>query len=227
MVRAQLFWFGVSTTFFFLFCWFLVYLSRFQKPNTNQMVKFLRGADMKRLHELFLTDGTLRDAISRLKYLQRERLRLHEARGIMAAAYYSMGVLMAWASSELQREAGFLKTGQGDELTAGLVEGHRQLLAAAGDFRDYALLALIKLNLWLIFCSHWWLPFPVPRIANLQEILGREFFATYGHIFRAVAEVTGHYDDGFTEEVLTALFKIKDLDATLALWRQSGRLNPA
>lgn len=152
---------------------------------------------------------------------------MHEARGIMAAACYSMSVLIAWATSELKREAGFLRIGQGDELTAGLVEGHRQLLVAARDFRGYALLALIKLNVWLVFCSHWWLPFPVPRIANLQKILGREFFAMYGQIFKAVAEVTGHYDDGFTEEVLTALFKIKDLDAMLALWRQSGMLKPA
>jgi hypothetical protein len=228
MVQLPIFWFwlGIGAIVLLAGCLFLAYLSRFQKPSTAELVKFLRGADMKRLHELFLTDGTLRGEIPRRRFLQRERRRLHEARGIMWAAYYSMRVLMAWAISEFNREAGFLRIGQGDALTADLVEGHRQLLAAARDFRNYALLALIQLNVWLIFCTHWWLPFPVPHIAGLQKIMGRDFFAAYGQLFKAVAEATGHYDEGFTEEVLTALFKIKDLDAMLALWRQSGMLNP-
>ncbi|HWZ43311.1 MAG TPA: hypothetical protein VNW97_07525 [Candidatus Saccharimonadales bacterium] len=226
MVRPQVFWFwvAISATFPFALYSFLTYLSRFQKPSTAELVRFLRGADLKRLFELFLTDGALRGLTSRRRFLQGERRRLHEAREIMRAVRYSMPVLMAWASSELHREAGFLKTGEGDEQTADLVDGHRQLLPAARDFHRYALLALFKINVWRVFCTHWWLPLPVPRIASLQKILGREFFLAYGHIFKAVAEVTGQYDDGFAEEVLAALFRIKDPEAMLALWRQSGML---
>jgi hypothetical protein len=226
MVRPQVFWFWfeVSAAVFLILCWFLAYLSRLQKPSTADVVRLLRGADMKRLSELFLTDGALRGAMPRRGFLRRERLRLHEAREIMRAVHYSMSVLMAWASNELRREARFLRRGEGDEQSADLVEGHRQLLPAARDFRRYAFLALIKLSVWRVFCTHWWLPLPAPRIANLQKILIWDFFRTYGQIFKAVAEVTGQYDDGFTEEVLAALFKIQDPDAMLTLWRQSGLL---
>jgi len=214
----------VSAAVFLMFFWFLAWLSRLQKPSTADMVRFLRGADMKRLSELFLTDGALRGVVSRRSFLQRERLRLHEAGEIMRAACYSMSVLIAWAGNELRREARFLSRGEGDEQSAEMVEGHRQLLSAARAFRRYTFLALIKLSVWRVFRTHWWLPAPAPRIAGLQKILAWDFFLTYGRIFKAVAEVTGQYDDGFTEQMLTALFKIQDPDTMLALWRQSGQL---
>lgn len=228
MARPQAFWywFEISAASFFLLCWLLAWLSRMRRPSTAEMVKLLRGADMKRFSEFFLTDDALRGALSRRGFLERQRVRIYEAREIMAAAFHSMSVLIAWAGSELRRESGFLRTGKGDEQSAALVEGHRQLLAAARDFRNYAFLVLVRLTFWQVFLTHWWLPLPPPRIAGIQRILGHDFFPAYGKVFKAAAEVTGQYFDGFTEEVLAALFRIDDPAAMIRLWRESGLLRP-
>jgi len=202
----------------------LAYLARFRRPATVDVRHFLRGADVKRMFSNILVGGCMEEIGSGREFLESHRMQMHEARKFMLAIFHDMGILIAWSEGALHMELvekPWEADGEVAEDGEKFVEGHRTLLAAAKEFRRYALFKLVRVNIGLLFHAHWMLRWTMPGWASLTES-GRGLLAVYGKIFKAVVEVTALYDEEFSEEFLKLLFKIEDPAKEIAAWRETG-----
>jgi hypothetical protein len=80
----------------------------------------------------------------------------------------------------------------------------RHLHAAAVEFRLFAILSLMKINLWLLFRTQSWLPLSPPSLAELNHLGSLRFFELYSNLTQAVSELGRHYGTEFRDELLRA-----------------------
>lgn len=176
--------------------------------------KFFRAADPKimmvQLNPMF--EEGLRMAMSRRAFLRQQRKNLHSVLEFLRCMAHSTLVAIELAHNELERE---LVRRPGMEESEQYVERARNLQETAAQFRIYCLLGILKVRLWIVFRTQWWLPFAPARIASLSDIRGLNFYAGYHAFIQAVSALGQLHGEEFKESFLHALIKTDPLDELL------------
>jgi hypothetical protein len=159
----------------------LIYLGRLKRPTLLDVCHFLKPINA----EMILNLGRSSKPYSmptRWHYVEL-RQQLLEIRRCFAALLFDLRLIIAWINSELHMELvekpwekewaenppseeERLMTQQDLEK---FVAGKRQLLAEACVLEKFVFGRQCRVYLWLIFRSHWFLPFPLPDLEDLTR----------------------------------------------------------
>lgn len=189
-------------------------LSRYPGLCVVDVSKFFRAADPKimmvQLNPIF--EEGLRMAMPRRNFLRQQRKNLHSVLEFLRCMAHSTLVAIELAHNELDRE---LIKRPGMEESEEYIARAKDLQEAAAQFRIYCLLGILKVRLWIIFRTQWWLPFTPARIASLSDIRGLNFYAGYQGFIQAVSALGQLHGPEFKESFLHALIKTDPLDEML------------
>lgn len=152
---------------------------------------------MKELNPLM--DEILRSTFSRREFRRSQRQRLYRMREIVSCMTHDAFIFIRLASTSLWLET---KERPGMEDSEKYIALATELQSAAVEFRVYALLALLRINFWLILRTQWWFPLPSPKIPSLGSMAGFNFHASYRRFRDAVASLCMQYGQEFHDEIV-------------------------
>ena len=188
---------SVSALYFFL-----GRLSKFPCRTIRDVPAFLQPVDSAGMMELLnpQTEEYLHSAMTGVALRLEQRKSLHFMREHLLRMSHNAHILLEWSNAELKRQI----VGQSEEDGECYRDCARQLHVAAIEFRLFAILSLIKINLWLAFRTQSWLPLSPPSLAELNHLGSLRFFELYSNLTRAVSELGRHYGTEFRDELLRA-----------------------
>jgi hypothetical protein len=188
---------GASALYFFL-----GRLSSFPCRTIRDVPAFLQPVDSAGIMELLnpRTEEYLHSAMTGVALRLEQRKSLHFMREHLLRMSHNAHILLEWSNAELTRQI----VGQSEEDGQCYRDCARQLHVAAIEFRLFAILSLIKINLWLAFRTQPWLPLSPPSLAELNHLGSLRFFELYSNLTRAVSELGRHYGTDFRDELLRA-----------------------
>ncbi|MCU1255300.1 MAG: hypothetical protein JWM83_1599, partial [Candidatus Angelobacter sp.] len=162
---------------------------------------FLQPVDSAGMMQLLnpQTEEFLHSAMTGLALRLEQRRSLHFMREHLLRLSHNAHILLEWANAELKKEI----VGRSTESEC-YRDSARQLHTAAIEFKCYANLSLVKINLWLAFRTQPWLPLSPPSLSTLGQVGGLRFFNLYSNLTRAVSELGRHYGSEFRDELLRA-----------------------
>lgn len=177
-------------------------LSRFPCRTIRDVPGFLQPVDSAGIMQLLnpQTEEFLHSAMTGLALRLEQRRSLHFMREHLLRLSHNARILLEWSNAELKRQI----VGQSEQDSECYRDCARQLHAAAIQFKLYATLSLIKINLWLVFRTQSWLPLAPPSLAALGQVGGLRFFNLYSNLTRAVSDLGRHYGTEFRDELLRA-----------------------
>ena len=181
---------------------FLGSLSRFPCRTIRDVPAFLQPVDSASMIQLLNaeTEEYLHSAMTSLALRLEQRRSLHFLREHLMRMSHNAHILLEWSNAELKREI----VGQNEADSECYRDCARRLHTAAVEFRLYAVLSRIKINMWLAFRTQAWLPLSAPSLADLSQVAGLRFFTLYSNLTRAVSELGRHYGNEFRDELLRA-----------------------
>ena len=181
---------------------FLGRLSSFPCRTIRDVPAFLQPVDSAGMMELLnpQTEEYLHSAMTGVALRLEQRKSLHFMREHLLRMSHNAHILLEWSNAELKRQI----VGQSEEDGECYRDCARQLHAAAIEFRLFAILSLIKINLWLVFRTQAWLPLSAPSLAELNHLGSLRFFELYSNLTRAVSALGRHYGTEFRDELLRA-----------------------
>ncbi|MGZ4871064.1 MAG: hypothetical protein ACXV8X_02710 [Candidatus Angelobacter sp.] len=177
-------------------------LSRFPCRTIRDVPAFLQPVDSAGMMQLLnpQTEEFLHSAMTGLALRLEQRRSLHFIREHLLRLSHNAHILLEWSNAELKRDI----VGQSEEDSECYRDCARQLHVAAIEFKLYAALSLIKINLWLAFRTQSWLPLSPPSLAGLSQVGSLQFFNLYSNLTRAVSDLGRHYGTEFRDELLRA-----------------------
>jgi hypothetical protein len=180
---------------------FLGRLSRFPCRTIRDVPAFLQPVDSAGMMQLLnpQTEAVLHSAMTGLALRLEQRRSLHYMREHLLRLSHNAHILLEWSNAELKKQI----VGRSTECES-YRDSARQLHIAAIEFKLYATLSLIKINLWLAFRTQTWLPLSPPSLSALRQIGGLRFFNLYSNLTRAVSELGRHYGTEFRDELMRA-----------------------
>jgi hypothetical protein len=163
---------------------------------------FLQPVDSAGMMQLLnpQTEEYLHSAMTGVAWRLEQRKSLHFMREHLLRMSHNAHILLEWSNAELKRQI----VGQSEEDGECYRDCARQLHTAAIEFRLFAILSLIKINLWLVFRTQAWLPLSAPSLAELNHLGSLRFFELYSNLTRAVSQLGRHYGTEFRDELLRA-----------------------
>ena len=181
---------------------FLGRLTSFPCRTIRDVPAFLQPVDSAGMMQLLnpQTEEFLHSAMTGLALRLEQRRSLHFIREHLLRLSHNAHILLEWSNAELKREI----VGQSEEDSECYRDCARQLHVAAIEFKLYATLSLIKINLWLAFRTQSWLPLSPPSLSALGHVGGLRFFNLYSNLTRAVSDLGRHYGTEFRDELLRA-----------------------
>ncbi len=181
---------------------FLGRLISFPCRTIRDVPAFLQPVDSAGMMQLLnpQTEKFLHSAMTGLALRLEQRRSLHFIREHLLRLSHNAHILLEWSNAELKREI----VGQSEEDSECYRDCARQLHVAAIEFKLYATLSLIKINLWLAFRTQSWLPLSPPSLSALSQVGGLRFFNLYSNLTRAVSDLGRHYGTEFRDELLRA-----------------------
>lgn len=181
---------------------FLGRLSSFPCRTIRDVPAFLQPVDPAGMMQLLnpQTEEYLHSAMTGVALRLEQRRSLHFIREHLLRLSHNAHILLEWSNAELKREI----VGKSEEDSECYRDCARQLHSAAVQFKLYATLSIIKINLWLMFRTHSWLPLSAPSLADLSQVGSFQFFNLYSNLTRAVSDLGRHYGSEFRDELLRA-----------------------
>ncbi len=181
---------------------FLGRLSSFPCRTIRDVPAFLQPVDSAGMMQLLnpQTEEYLHSAMTGVALRLEQRRSLHFIREHLLRLSHNAHILLEWSNAELKREI----VGQSEEDSECYRDCARQLHSAAVQFKLYATLSVIKINLWLMFRTHSWLPLSAPSLAGLSQVGSLQFFNLYSNLTRALSELGRHYGTEFRDDLLRA-----------------------
>jgi len=181
---------------------FLGRLSSFPCRTIRDVPAFLQPVDSAGMMQLLnpQTEEYLHSAMTGVALRLEQRRSLHFIREHLLRLSHNAHILLEWSNAELKREI----VGKSEEDSECYRDCARQLHGAAVQFKLYAALSIIKINLWLMFRTHSWLPLSAPSLADLSQVGSLQFFNLYSNLTRAVSDLGRHYGTEFRDELLRA-----------------------
>ena len=181
---------------------FLGRLSSFPCRTIRDVPAFLQPVDSAGMMQLLnpQTEEYLHSAMTGVALRLEQRRSLHFIREHLLRLSHNAHILLEWSNAELKREI----VGKSEEDSECYRDCARQLHGAAVQFKLYAALSIIKINFWLMFRTHAWLPLSAPSLADLSQVGSLQFFNLYSNLTRAVSDLGRHYGTEFRDELLRA-----------------------
>lgn len=181
---------------------FLGRLASFPCRTIRDVPAFLQPVDSAGIMQLLnpQTEEFLHSAMTGVALRLEQRKSLHFMREHLLRMSHNAHILLEWSNAELKRQI----VGQSEEDGECYRDCARQLHAAAIEFRLFAILSLIKINLWLLFRTQAWSQLSAPSLAELNHLGSLRFFELYSNLTRAVSELGRHYGTEFRDELLRA-----------------------
>jgi hypothetical protein len=146
-----------------------------------------------------ILDEVLRNTFTWLKFRQSQREQLHRMHEIVSCMAHDARIFLRLAGTVLWLET---KERPGMEDTETYIELGNRLQKAAVEFYVYTLLALIRINFWLVVRTQWWCPLPAPRLFGLSRIAGFTFHSSYRAFKEAVAALCLEYGQEFHDDIV-------------------------
>jgi hypothetical protein len=179
----------------------LLRLSRCPYLTILDVQKVLRPVQSSRMQQLLdsRVESVVRPLFSRRKFEESQLMSLYEIREQLLRMSHNAFILLTWANTELWRETKYMPGMEDRELYMDL---SHKLHSSAIEFRCYALSTLLRINFWMIFRIRFWSPFPAPRLADLREIGGVRFHASYSRLRETVGALCLAYGQEFYEQIM-------------------------
>lgn len=146
-----------------------------------------------------ILDEALRSTFTWIKFRESQRERLHRMHEIVSCMVHDATIFIRLANTEIWRETRYMPGMEDAETYIALGS---QLHKAAVEFRVYSLLALARINFWLVIRTQWWCPLPAPRISSLSRVAGFTFHSSYRAFKVAVAALCLEYGQEFHDEIV-------------------------
>lgn len=146
-----------------------------------------------------ILDEALRATFTWLKFRELQRERLHRMHEIVSCMAHDAMISIRLANTVLWLET---KERPGMEDSEKYIALANDLEAAAVEFRAYTLLALLRINYWLVVRTQWWFPLPAPRITSLSCVAGFTFHSSYRAFKVAVAALCLEYGQEFHDDIV-------------------------
>jgi hypothetical protein len=146
-----------------------------------------------------ILDEVLRNTFTWLKFREMQRERLLQMQEIATCMAHDAMIFIRMAKTALWLET---KERPGMEDSEKYIALSSKLEAAAVEFRVYSLLALARINFWLVVRTQWWCPLPAPRISSLSRVGGFTFHSSYRAFKEAVAALCLEYGQEFHDEIV-------------------------
>jgi|SRR6185312_16340374 len=175
-------------------------LSQFPCRTIRDVPAFLQPVDSMNILELLdpQTEAVLHSSLTDVALRVEQQRSLHYVREYMKRMAHNANVLLEWSNAELNRT---IVGKQVDDGRPEYLEAARKLHSAATEFRLYALLSLIKIQLWLVFRTRAWMPFAAPSLAELRQVCGMRFYSLYSNLTDAAADLGQFYGVEFRDEL--------------------------
>jgi hypothetical protein len=189
-------------------------LCRYPNRGVMDVAEFLRPGNPRKMMELLnpqFEEG-LKATLPRREFLRQQRKGLFSALEFLHCMAHSTRICLELANDELQRETVRLPGAENSEEYA---ECALALQRAAIEFRGYCLAGIVKVRIWLLFRTQWWLPVASPRLSELRDIQGLNFTASYNRFVKALSDLGRLHGAEFQESFLHALIKSDPLDQAL------------
>jgi len=142
--------------------------------------------------------------LPRREFLCQQRKSLLSILEFLDCMSHSARICIELANNELQRET---LQNPGREDAEDYIDCALALQQAAVEFRYYCLAARMKARTWLICRTQWWLPLDAPYLAQLRDMQGLCFTASYNRFVRALSDVGRLHGMEFQDSFLHALIK--------------------
>jgi len=159
----------------------LIYLGRLKRPTVLDVCRFLKPVDARLVLELSGSAGSNRNPT---RWHYREfREQLLATRRCFAALLFDLRLMIAWLNSELHMDlvekpweqdwiadppSAEERLASQQELER-FIAAKRKLLAEVCPLQRFVFRQQLVVYFWLVFRSHWFLPFPMPDLSKLAS----------------------------------------------------------
>jgi hypothetical protein len=176
-------------------------LGRFPRRTIEDVTPFLRPAESQELESLLDPgqEASFRLRMPRMEFADWQRKRIRLLREYLLRMSHNALVLIEWGNMETGGDDGEGQRCSQKQLLA------RELVQAATEFRLYSILALVKLNFWLILPSPFKLLLPSDTLSSLRNVFGINALGSYQRLKLAASGLSLTCNSHFHEELVERL----------------------
>jgi hypothetical protein len=174
---------------------------KFPKRTIEDVTPFLRPAEHDELESLLdpAREANFRMRMSHAEFTDWQRRRIHLMREYLLRMSHNALVLIEWGNMEALKEETHSERCCEKQLLA------QEMVQAATEFRLYSVLALAKLNLWLVLPSPFSLLLPSPCLPSMRKVFGIDALCSYERLTTAASGLSLSYSHHFHDELLERL----------------------
>ncbi len=180
----------------------LQFRNKFPQRTIDDVTPFLRPAEAHDFAALLdpALEVNFRLRLSPEAFAAWQRKRLHLLREYLLRMSHNALVLIEWGNMEAAAQEGKgAQQCRQRELLA------RELVQAATEFKLYALLALIKIRIWLILPSPLHFLVSPPSLPRLRTVFGISAVTSYTRLKTAATDLSHLYSFDFQQDLLARL----------------------
>ncbi|HEX4605039.1 MAG TPA: hypothetical protein VH724_13655 [Candidatus Angelobacter sp.] len=175
---------------------------KFPTRTMDDVTPFLRPAEAGEIESLLdpAQEANFRLRMQDAEFTAWQRKRIHLMREYLLRMSHNALVLIEWGNNEALKaeEMGRERCSETQMLA-------QELVAAATEFRLYSMVALAKLQLWLILPSVFSLLFSSPSLPSLRKLFGIEALGSYQRLKSAASGLSLAYNNHYHNELVERL----------------------
>lgn len=172
----------------------LQFLGKFPRRTMEDVTPYLRSTDFHELESLLdpAQEFNFRLRLSPREFREWQRKRIHLLREYLLRMSHNSLVLIEWGNMEL-----YSRPGRSAESAEALAQ---ELVQAGTEFRLYSLLALARLQFWLVLR-----PRATSSLARLRHVFGIDALSSYDRLKSAAATLGMAHGREYHQALLTRL----------------------
>jgi hypothetical protein len=164
-------------------------LGKFPRRTLDDVTPYLRPAELEEIENLLdpAQEVNFRLRLSPEEFRRWQRKRIHLMREYLLRMSHNALVLIEWGNLEC------FEGGSGPRISPERQDLAQELIQAATEFRLYSLLALLKLNIWIVFRLDRWPLISTPSLPALRQVFGIDALTSYNRLKQAAGGLSTAY----------------------------------
>jgi hypothetical protein len=164
-------------------------LGKFPRRTLDDVTPYLRPAELEEIENLLdpAQEVNFRLRLSPEEFRRWQRKRIHLMREYLLRMSHNALVLIEWGNLEC------FEGGSGPRISPERQDLAQKLIQAATEFRLYSLLALLKLNIWIVFRLDRWPLISTPSLPALRQVFGIDALTSYNRLKQAAGGLSTAY----------------------------------
>jgi hypothetical protein len=164
-------------------------LGKFPRRTLDDVTPYLRPAELEEIENLLdpAQEVNFRLRLSPEEFRRWQRKRIHLMREYLLRMSHNALVLIEWGNLEC------FEGGSGPRISRERQYLAQELIQAATEFRLYSLLALLKLNIWIVFRLDRWPLISTPSLPALRQVFGIDALTSYNRLKQAAGGLSTAY----------------------------------